>query len=216
MSATTPQRPAMLQQTDHPELLFRREEEIEGIVCRKTLFAPLDREHLTVRSSLFSGCVFAGCSLRKSLFSDVTFRNCDFSNADLRGCGFHRVEFIDCRLTGAEMPECSWNHTLLQRCKAEYANLSQGRMRNVVFSESSLRSGTAASCRFERTEFDRCDLTQAELFRTSLEGISLVGSQIAGIRIEAAESKELRGATVSTVQALELARMLGIRIEEAE
>lgn len=214
MSVTAPQIPAALREAVHPELLFRHEEEIEGIACRKTLFAPLDREHFSVRNTLFAGCSFTGCVLRKSHFADVTFRNCDFSNADFAGCSFHRTEFVDCRLAGTEMPDGTFHHTLLLRCKAEYVNLSQGRFRNALFSETILRNGALAACRLERTRFDRCDLSQAEFFRTPLEGISLVGNEIGGIRIGATESKELRGCVVSTVQALELARMLGIRIED--
>ena len=82
------------------------------------------------------------------------------------------------------------------------------------FSESDLRSGVLAGCRLEYAEFDRCDLSQAELFGTPLAGISLVGNTIAGIRFGAAESRELRGAVVDRMQALELARMLGFEIEE--
>lgn len=103
---------------------------------------------------------------------------------------------------------------LLLRCKADYANFSQGRFRCVCFSESDLRSGVLAGCRLEYAEFDRCDLSQAELFGTPLAGISLVGNTIAGIRFGAAESRELRGAVVDRMQALELARMLGFEIEE--
>lgn len=214
MAVTAPQQPAALREPEHPELLLRREEEIDGIACRKTLFAPLDREHLSVKSTVFTGCVFTGCVLRKSHFTDVTFRNCDFSNADLGGCSFHRTEFVDCRLMGAELHDGTFNHILFLRCKAEYVNFSQGRFRNVLFAGSTLRSGVLTACRLERTEIDRCDLSQAEFFRTSLKDISLVGSEITGIRVTAAESKELQGAVVSTIQALELARMLGIRIED--
>ena len=53
---------------------------------------------------------------------------------------------------------------------------------------------------------------EAEFYHTSLKGIDLSNSEISGIRITNLANSELRGSSVSSLQALELIRMLGIEI----
>lgn len=59
------------------------DEEVVGAAFRGVGFGALVREHLSVQGCRFIGCSFAGSVLGHSQFSDVLFRNCDFSNADL-------------------------------------------------------------------------------------------------------------------------------------
>ncbi|MEO3258064.1 pentapeptide repeat-containing protein, partial [Parabacteroides distasonis] len=47
-----------------------------------------------------------------------------------------------------------------------------------------------------------------------LKGIDLTSSEIAGIRIGSIPGGELKGATVTSLQALDIARMLGITIKD--
>lgn len=178
------------------------------------VFPGFDREHVSVQGALFSGCRFPGCTLRASQLADVVFRNCDLSNVRFSDCGFHRVEFIECKLVGADLSESTFFHVLFQGCKAELMNLSEGKFRFVRFSDSLLRSASLDRCSFERVEFSACDLTLAELHRTPLRGVSLADSRIDGIRVVEVVSRELKGLKVTRLQASELARMLGIEIEE--
>ena len=62
--------------------------------------------------------------------------------------------------------------------------------------------------------FDACNLMEAEFYRTSLKGIDLSNSEISGIRITNLTNNELRGSSVSSLQALELARMLDVEIRD--
>jgi len=55
---------------------------------------------------------------------------------------------------------------------------------------------------------------EAEFYHTSLKGIDLSNSEISGIRITNLANSELRGSSVSSLQALELIRMLGIEIKD--
>ena len=79
------------------------------------------------------------------------------------------------------------------------------------------RNGAAAisfgDCRFERVEFTECDLTLAEFFGTRLRGLSFADSDIRGIRVRELESFELKGLKINSLQAVELARLLGVEIE---
>ena len=62
--------------------------------------------------------------------------------------------------------------------------------------------------------FTGCRLAGAEFFGTRLRGISLADSDIRGIRIREISSVELNGLKVNALQACDLARLLGIKIED--
>lgn len=190
------------------------DEEVVGRAFRSEAFAGVRREHLFVQEALFCGCLFAGCDLRRAHFTDVVFRNCDLSNVVWPECSFHRVEFADCKLLGADFRAGTWHDVRFVRPSAAYLNLFGGRMRRVDFERGALRHAVLAECRFEAVGFRACDLEAAEFHGTRLDGITLSDSQIGGLGVRAAVSPELRGARVSPAQACELARLLGVEIEE--
>lgn len=218
MLMSTPLRPRLPQEPaacERPQEAFASAAElIADSAFGSVVFPGFDREHLSVQGTVFTGCRFPDCTLRASQLADVVFRNCDLSNVRFSGCGFHRVEFIECKLMGADLSEGTFFHVLFERCKAEFVNLSEGKMRNVRFSGSALRSASLDHCSFERVEFSSCDLTLAELHRTLLGGVSFADSRIDGIRVSEVISRELKGLKVNRFQASELARMLGVEIEE--
>lgn len=108
----------------------------------------------------------------------------------------------------------TWQHVVFERCKMEFANFTLGKFRGVRFAGGTMRSVGFDECRFERVEFSLCDLTMAEFSRTRLKGLSFVDSDIRGIRVGDTGSFELKGLKVSALQASELARLLGLEIEE--
>ena len=67
------------------------------------------------------------------------------------------------------------------------------------------------SCRFEAVAFDMCSLVEAEFSRTSLKGIDLTSSRLEGLRLGVGD---LRGVIVSSVQALDLTRYLGLVVKD--
>lgn len=88
------------------------------------------------------------------------------------------------------------------------------KLRNVSFNQCFLRGGGLDNCQFTNVEFEHCNLVEAEFHRTSLKGIDLTSSEIAGIRIGSIPGGELKGATVTSLQALDIARILGITIKD--
>lgn len=132
----------------------------------------------------------------------------------MQGCSFHRAEFADCKLTGTNLAETTLNHLLFDRCKGEFANFAFSRLRTVRFGGCRMRSAAFGDCRFERVEFSQCELAMAEFFGTRLRGVSFADSDIRGIRVREIDSFELKGVKISVLQAAELARLLGVEIEE--
>ena len=100
------------------------------------------------------------------------------------------------------------------RNNKDYVIFSMSKLRNVSFNQCFLRGGGLDNCQFTNVEFEHCNLVEAEFHRTSLKGIDLTSSEIAGIRIGSIPGGELKGATVTSLQALDIARMLGITIKD--
>lgn len=171
-------------------------------------------EFLSVGGCRFDHTVFKDCRFHKSQFSDVLFSHCDLSNIRLTGCGFHRVEFIGCKLTGTDLSDSIFNQVVFNGCRAEYLNLSEGKLRHLSLVDSLLRGAAFDRCQLTETEFLGCNLTEAEFHRTPLKGIDLSTCDITGIRVGSVPAGELRGAVVNSLQALELARLLGIQIHD--
>ena len=63
-------------------------------------------------------------------------------------------------------------------------------------------------------KYARCDLTEAEFRRTQLRGVSFADSDIRGLRVGEVASFELAGLKVNALQAVELARLLGVEIDD--
>ena len=199
---------------DWMDCISRQEDDFTECSFNGLCVEDVSKQNLSVNSCLFTNCGFIACNYRKSQFSDGVFKNCDLSNINLSGCGFYRVEFIGCKLTGTNFSESIFNHTTIRDCKGDYVIFSMSKLRNVSFNQCFLRGGGLDNCQFTNVEFEHCNLVEAELHRTSLKGIDLTSSEIAGIRIGSIPGGELKGATVTSLQALDIARMLGITIKD--
>ena len=60
------------------------------------------------------------------------------------------------------------------------------------------------------TTFDNCNLSQAQIFRTNLKGIDFSNCNITGIVVGI---EDIKGLTVNEFQALELSKLLEIKIK---
>ena len=76
-----------------------------------------------------------------------------------------------------------------------------------------LRSVRGLLLLLQQIELSRCSFVQAEFFKTPLKGIDFTDCTLDGIRLSEGKS-ELKGAIVSSYQAAELARLLGVIIKE--
>ncbi len=156
----------------------------------------------------FSACVFRQ-TVRGVCFCDAVFTSCDFSNVCFEECGFIRSSFADCKLTRAGFSSCHFDCTEFCRDNADYLGLFACKLKNVLFSE----------CRTEHCRFENCfqrnlrlrqtDLARGEISGTSFDGVDLTSCDISGLRFV---GRELAGATVTALQAVQLAAVLGVKI----
>lgn len=188
-----------------------QEEEVCERVFRKESVAGANESNLSLIHCIFDHVIFSECRFCGAQLTDVRFENCDLSNVDFSDSMLYRVEFVGCKLMGTNLSDCVFNQVLFYHCNARYVNFSMGKMKHVLFAHSDLQCGSMESCRFVPVAFDTCNLTEAEFSRTPLKGIDFRSSQVAGIRLGIGD---LKGVVVSSLQALELTRFLGLVVKD--
>lgn len=164
----------------------------------------------------FSGCVFERCTLSGWAFKRVGFTDCRFSHCDLSGLKLqnvtlHRVQLEDCRLTGTELMRASVTDTTFQGCAADYLALSECKAQRAVWRGSRLRESLWQDVSLKDAVLDQCDLTSAQFRYTPLANVSLATCTLDALQVDPVD---LRGVSVSALQALQLCGLFGIRIEE--
>ena len=139
------------------------------------------------------------------------FEHCDLSNILFAESSLFRVEFISCKLVGTNLPETILNHCRMQDCNARYLNFSMSKINQAEFTTCDLRNSDFNDCKLTSIAFTNCELVEAEFSHTPLSGIDLSDSHIEGIHVNL---PDIRGAIVSTHQAMDLTSLLGLVIKD--
>ncbi len=172
-------------------------------------FSAAELQQLWARRSVIEGVSFAGAHLRSVRLRDVRLVRCDLSNAVVRGLEAGRVEFVDCRMLGMKAIECRMEDVLLERCDSRYAQFNDGAVRCSEFIDTQLQEADFRGANLERTRWTNSSLSGADLTGANLMGADLRGADIDAMIVGA---PDVKGATVSPSQAMELARLLGLLI----
>ncbi|HJD24110.1 MAG TPA: pentapeptide repeat-containing protein [Firmicutes bacterium] len=221
MQAIKPIRPAIRREIEGPEAvrvlqaLAREEETAVGLLIREAEI-PLDAlPALELRDCRLEGCRItgsaAGLAGRPSLVETV-LDGCDLAGADLSGAVLRRVELRRCRAVGLLLARSLGYEVRLTECVCRYLNLSASEWKKAAFAGCDLSGASIEEVKLPGAVLTGCNLTGAELLRTPLGGIDLTSDQLDGISLGGGE---LRGAVVTRYQASELARLLGVVIQDA-
>ena len=164
----------------------------------------------------FNGCLFEKVSLNQHDFDhstliDCVFDHCDLSNVDLSNSCLRRVEFRQCNLVGIDLSRCVMEDVLIERCNARLSNCSGSQIKNCEWKESRFDEASFNDVRFKDQKLMDCSFVCAEFLHTPLSKLDFSDSTIEGIALS---GTELKGVIVSPLQAVSLARLLGIVIKE--
>lgn len=135
----------------------------------------------------------------------------DLSGAELSGCGFLRCRFENCKGVGTAFVHSPMRHVVLEGSPLRMANFSETPFKAVRFSGCDLTESVFLQCVPQDLSFESCKLVKINFCRTRLAGIDFSANQLEGILIS---GDELRDAVVSPLQAVELARLLGVRVKD--
>lgn len=186
-------------------------DDVEGRIFEREELLDVAGDRLEFVRCRFIRCRIEPGPVRWLAFKDCVFENCDLSGAMLRKASFLRVEFRDCRMVGTDFSETSMQSVLFQASQMKYANFSRAKMNCVRFEECVMDNAAFYECKNKAVAFAGGSLVEAELGGMPLKDMDMRSTDIRGIRVV---GSELKGAIVSPVQAMELARILGVVIRE--
>ena len=165
---------------------------------------------LVALNSVFEHVFFASSQIIRFRLHDVRLVKCDLSNTILHGFEATRIEFVDCRMTGMRAVECHWEDVLVENSDLRYAQFIDGQIRSSEFKSCNLGDADFRGANLEGAIFTNTMLRRADLSKARLRGTDLRGAEIEGVTIQ---PEDLRGAIVNAVQAMDLARLLGLIIK---
>lgn len=200
--------------------LFGSEEEfdLEDTAAQNACFSGQDLSYTQGRGAELRSCLFKRCSLRgirwtRASFTDVVFENCDLSNARFTDCYFQRVRFVGCKAVGTDAVDARLRNVWFCDSNLRMLNLNGSKVSGVRFERCDLSESTLRMLQeMKRITFADCDLSRVELTGTRLNGIDLTTCDLNGIALTG--TAELRGAYVTSAQAVQLSALLGVILKD--
>lgn len=167
----------------------------------------------TFERTVFRACEFDRVDFRDATFRDVCFEGCRFINCAMDGGWLNRVDFLGCSAPGLSLLRARVAGVSACDTDLSYANLSETSIDQFELRDCRLVEAALQRAKLKRVTFERCDLTRLDVFGTRLAGVD-VSSCVFQAPVLSGDYRELRGLTVSAVQAMDLARLLGVRIAD--
>ena len=167
----------------------------------------------TFENAVFRRCLFEQVDLRDCTFRDVVFEDCRFIGCAMDRSWLNRVDMRDCSAPGMSLLQARLAQVSALSTDLSYANLSETSIDRLSLGNCKLREAALQRVKLKRVRWDACDLTRIDVFGTPLAGIDVSGCAFAA-PVLSGDFHELRGAVVSVEQALDVARLLGVRIAE--
>ena len=180
----------------------------EGIFLTK-----FDGKEIRFRQSVFINCKLMGCYFDRTWFTDVKFINCNFYNTSFSDAVFKQCAFENCKGEKADFYGCTMQHVSFTDGYFTGAGFDASRMSYIMGNHTDFTEAGFSQCKFANTDWMNVCFQKAEFFKTSLKDMNFSSCNIDGIIISDNMS-ELKGMKVNLFQAVDLAKRLGIEIEE--
>jgi len=184
-------------------------EEMYAFHFKQVDFGDAFMERVDWKDCLFENCKLQNVKANGSYFSDISFSGCDFSGANLSDCVFSKARLQGCKLIGTNLYACGLRDVLFSETVGDYAVFTKSRIKTVLFQECKFPYASLDELTGRSFAFECCILHSVNFYNTPLNGIDLTDSDITSAMFT---DRELRGAKVTSLQACELAKLLGVVI----
>lgn len=153
--------------------------------------------------------------LRSLTLTDVVAEAIEASGADWTGARLRRVHVSGSRLSGLQLLDAELDDVVFQGCQMRLATFHSSALRNVRFEGCVLDEAFFGHGRMQAVRFDDCSLVRADFTGARLARVDLRAS----VLDPAGEVGGLRGATIDSVQLMDLAPLLaraaGLKVDDA-
>ena len=185
--------------------------EIENKQIKGAFISDYDFYEFTFEQVVFDNCRFVNCSFHKASFTDVRFNNCDLSNSNFSNGYFSRCQFVATKAVGANFTEAFLRNTSMNESIFKYASFHSIKGELLLFDACDCNEAFFTSCKLKSIEWNKSSFVRVEFFRTPLKGFDFTSCNIENIVISS-ERSEIRGMIVNQMQAIDLAKLLGVVI----
>ena len=173
---------------------------------------------LNLHAVTFEGCVLrevdlSGVHWRQIRFQDVRFEDCQLSGATFEECGLERVEVVAGRLLGSRWPAVRLRQVSFRRVSAPLSSWDKAEGKGVWWQDADLAEASFLEAKLPAAIFRGCKLHKTLFHGAKLEGADLRSCDLAGARLGL---RELAGVTVEAAQLLDLAYLLGVKVESLD
>lgn len=166
---------------------------------------------LDVGASIFERSKFIDCDFEKASFVDVIFHNCDFSNSHFVKAYFNRCEFRNCKCLGTVFNEAVMKHTKMIDSMLKYASLNDAKFEHVEMAHCDMTESSVSETAHKNWNANECLFIGTNFFHTKLKGFDFTSCELENIIISDT-LEEIRGVKITAIQALEAARLLGMKV----
>ncbi|WP_242929437.1 pentapeptide repeat-containing protein [Pontibacter vulgaris] len=153
---------------------------MDALIHEGKTFTKINYSGKQVKNREFEKCIFLGCDLSDSNFSQNRFSDCQFIGCNLAMLKLNHstldnVHFKECKLTGINFSECeSFLFSVgFEQCILDYASFMNRKMPKTHFNNSSLKNVSFENANLEKAVFENTDLAGAVFDRTMLKEADL-------------------------------------------
>lgn len=171
----------------------------------------LDAERAEFFRVRFQNCRFWECSFVKASFVNAEFIGCDFSNCDFSHSYWKETRIDTCKAQGTKFCGSVWKDSKIENTNLDYANYNGAAMEKTEAVMCSFTSASLSEMKLKNAVFDRDKFDSTDFYKTLLKGIDLSGCELSHILLSD-DFREVKGARLSALQAVEIAKMLGITV----
>lgn len=190
-----------------------KEYDIASLMIRDEVIENYDFTAETFRNIAIENCTFSNCTFYKCSFINTKISRCDFSNSDFSQSYWKYCTLEDTKALGSDCKESTWNQVTMRDVALNYSSFHGSKWQNILLAACPCQGADLSEMSIKDLELDECDLTNAVFFKTPLKGIDFSNSKVKAL-VLSDDHRELKGATFSLYQAVELALLLEINIKD--
>ncbi len=166
-----------------------------------------------------SGIALEQCSLNQSKIKRASgiqvrlsqLQMVDAANADMERSGWRECEVRESRLTGVKLNSAHIARSVFVECKMNLLQCQMAMLQDVRFEQCDLRGAYFNRSKMAGTVFEGSDLGGADFSSATITGCDFRRAKIDDIRVA---PEQMAGVIVTADQALYLARLFGLDIQE--
>ncbi|MEZ3514105.1 MAG: pentapeptide repeat-containing protein [Lachnospiraceae bacterium] len=193
---------------DDIEKLISEEEVIQNCLIKDQILENLDKK-IFISNCVVENVTFLSCNLYEADFYKTKFVHCDMSNLYIPNAAINNCIFENCKMIGVNISESSLNEVQLDNVIGGYMNATGAIIKKCTFTKSDFKNAFFNNCDLKKNILEQCNLKKAWFNGVMLRGVDFSTCDIEGINVGV---KEIQGMKVSTAQAVELIRLLGVEI----